>query len=154
MIQSPTSGTSKALYRSVKDPVSPAPSPSTRLLTPSRVFRKNGSGGNGTSNGNSESNGTRKKGKKGKLWSPWRLMLFSIFLGIVGSFYLTHVFQTQNTLQEVQQLRRDYERAQRVHTDARRNYDRMTGPVEVYSQAEQIGMISGGAADPVIILGR
>lgn len=151
MIQSPISGTTKTLYRSLKEPVNPRPSTSNRLRTPSQIFVTNGSNGNAESNGTSRTHGTRKNHKKSSLWSPWKLMLLSIALGVVGSIYLTHVFQTQTILREVQQLRRNYERVQRVNTDARRNYDRMTGPVEVYRQAGQIGMINGGAADPVII---
>ena len=78
--------------------------------------------------------------------------MYSVLFGVLGFLYLTHVFQTQSTLREVQQLRRDYERAERLHTDARRNYDRMTGPAEVYRRAESLGMVSGGAVDPVITI--
>ncbi|MDG5767398.1 hypothetical protein QA596_07975 [Balneolales bacterium ANBcel1] len=115
------------------------------------VTRQGHAGGNGR-NG-SPSNGRKKTATgKVKLWSPWKLILFSIAMGIAGSMYLTHVFQTQNTLREVQELRRDHERAHRIYTDTRRNFDRATGPSEVYRRAESMGMVTGGAMDPVIVL--
>jgi hypothetical protein len=157
IIQTRMSGSTKALYRSgssapaVRTPATP-PLPS-RYVSPSRT---NGNGA-GTSNGSPKpSNGrkTRKKTGVSALWSPWKLILLSVALGLAGSVYLTHVFDTQNTLREVQQLRREYERAHRVHTEVQRNYDRMTGPAEVYNRAASLGMVSGGANDPVIFIER
>ena len=124
----------------------------TPVRTPTRTYGNATSKGNGHANGHVPSNGHRKKSKKTKLWSPWKLIMYSVLFGVLGSIYLTHVFQMQNTLREVQQLRRDYERAERLHTDTRRNYDRMTGPAEVYRRAESLGMVTGGAVDPVIFI--
>ncbi len=160
MIQTQTSKMSKTLYRTGSTGSGAHPAPPARL--PSRYYspalsRGNGNGhANGSSNGNQPSNGRKKSARSGrmKLWSPWKLILLSIALGLAGSVYLTHVFETQNALREVQQLRREYERTHRVHTEVRRNYDRMTGPAEVYNRAASIGMISGGAADPVIVIDR
>ena len=162
MLQTQMSKRSKTLYRmDSSGSASPSPpAPPARL--PSRYYgpavnRGNGNGhANGTSNGSKPSNGRKKSARSGrmKLWSPWKLILLSIMLGIAGSVYLTHVFETQNRLREVQQLRREYERTHRVHTEVRRNYDRMTGPAEVYNRAASIGMIYGGAADPVIVIER
>ncbi len=163
MIQTQMSKKSKTLYRSGSSGSGTTTTDPARL--PSRYYGPAVNHGNGNGNGNGKSNGNggskaangRKAGSKSrkiKLWSPWKLILFSIMLGIAGSVYLTHVFETQNTLREVQQLRRDYERAHRVNTEVRRNYDRMTGPAEVYNRAASIGMISGGAADPVIVIER
>lgn len=136
------------------------------ILTPIspavKTLRRNGVAGNSCINGNSSQNGnglqngkaspsgSKKNYASAKTWSPWKLILLSVVLGLAGSLYLTHVFETQNTLREVQQLRREYERAQRLHTEAKREYDRITGPSEVYSRAQAMGMVSGGAADPVI----
>ncbi len=158
IIQTQVTKSSKTLYRSggaSKEARTPA---STGL--PSRYYGpavQRGNASNGSSNGTRpSSNGRkpRKKAARSTLWSPWKLILLSVLLGIAGSIYLTHVFETQNTLREVQQLRRDYERAHRVNTEVRRNYDRMTGPAEVYNRAASLGMISGGAADPVIVIER
>ncbi len=159
IIQTQLAKNAKTLYRSgpaVREPRTPA---TVRL--PSRYYgpsvqRGNGNSQNGSNGVPKPSNGrkTRKSANRSTLWSPWKLILLSILLGIAGSIYLTHVFQTQNTLREVQQLRREYERAHRVHTEVQRNYDRMTGPAEVYNRAASLGMISGGAADPVIVIER
>lgn len=113
--------------------------------------------GTGVSNGRSHPpNTTRPHKKRGvsRLWSPWKLILLSVALGLAGSIYLTHVFETQNRLREVQQLRSEHERAQRLHTEVRRNYERMTGPAEVYSRAASLGMITGGPNDPVLTMER
>ncbi|MDI6401403.1 hypothetical protein QLX67_05305 [Balneolaceae bacterium ANBcel3] len=99
-------------------------------------------------NGRSETK--QNNHKKTPLWSPWKLMLFALVFGLMGMLYLTHVFQTQEQLREVQLLRMEHERAMRIHTNARREYDRMMGPSEVYRRAESLGMIHGGATDPVI----
>ena len=163
IIQTQLTKDSKTLYRSgtsARDTRTPATVP-----TPSRYQGKGARNGNGTrsqnGNGSQKGAGNRSNGRKTRektglptIWSPWKLILLSILLGIAGSVYLTHVFETQNTLREVQQLRREYERAHRVHTEVRRNYDRMTGPAEVYNRAASLGMISGGAADPVIVIDR
>jgi hypothetical protein len=159
IIQTQMTKSSKTLYRSGAAPKEARTPTSTGL--PSRYYgpavqRGNGNGTNGSNGVPKPTNGrkARKSPVRSTLWSPWKLILLSILLGIAGSVYLTHVFETQNTLREVQQLRRDYERAHRVHTEVRRNYDRMTGPAEVYNRAASLGMISGGAADPVIVIDR
>lgn len=150
MIQTPTYRSSDKIGRSA----SGSSGTGTLQRAPSRVYGTPVSNGKKVSNGHHASvNGKQKKSQKKKsFWSPWRLILISVVIGIVGLFYLTHVFHTQNTLQEVQQLRRQHERAERLHNEARRNYDRMTGPTEVYRRAESLGMVSGGAGDPVIII--
>ncbi len=163
IIQTQLTKNAKTTYRSgtaARESRTPASVPK-----PSRYHGRGVQNGNGDANGNGKgshngtgngSNGrkTRRKTGRSTLWSPWKLMLLSILLGMAGSIYLTHVFETQNDLREVQQLRREYERAYRVHTEVRRNYDRMTGPAEVYNRAASLGMISGGAADPVIVIYR
>jgi len=161
MIQTPTSSSTSKLHRAISGAAVPGPGVRSHSARGGTVISRHSNGGStegtkGTgrkASMNGNSNGSRtSKPKKQKLWSPWKLILFSIMIGIAGSLYLTHVFQTQNTLQEVQELRRDYERAHRIHTDVRRNYDRMTGPAEVYRRAESMGMVSGGAMDPVILV--
>ncbi|TVQ69330.1 MAG: hypothetical protein EA363_09690 [Balneolaceae bacterium] len=166
IIQTQLTKNARTTYRSgapVKETRTPASAPMPSRYQGRGVRSGNGSGNgssngssNGSHNGASRSNGrkTRKKSGRITLWTPWKMILLSILLGIAGSIYLTHVFETQNTLREVQQLRREYERAHRVHTEVRRNYDRMTGPAEVYNRAASLGMISGGAADPVIVIER
>ncbi len=125
------------------------------MMTPLTVTRTSATNGKikPKSHGSFKKPGPAKgKNSKQTLWSPWKLILFSVMAGIAGLLYLTHVFQTQDMLREVQELRRDYERTHRIYVDTRRNYERVTGPAEVYRRAESAGMISGGAMDPVIIL--
>jgi len=159
IIQTQLTKNTKTIYRSgtaAREYRTPASVP-----MPSRYHGRGVRNGNGSHNGSHNGTGNRSNGRKTRrktglptLWAPWKLILLSILLGIAGSIYLTHVFETQNTLREVQQLRREYERVHRVHTEMRRNYDRMTGPAEVYNRAASLGMISGGAADPVIVIER
>lgn len=152
IVQSPGAGGVKKMYRSPGktsgwSTPSVAPSPASAGFNTSPSAKK-------TLTNGSKGNSGRKKSdrKQTKLLSPGKLILWSVALGLAGTLYLTHVFQTQNTLQEVQQIRIEHERAQRIHTEARRNYEQMTGPAEIYSRAQSLGMISGGATDPVIII--
>lgn len=152
MIKTPNTGSSKTIFRSdapkktTESRATVMPGRSVHFTPVSSTKGKNGANGHARK--------AKKKKSRRSLWSPWKLIAFTILLGIAGSLYLTHVFHTQNTLQEVQQLRREHERASRINTEARRDYERMIGPAEVYQQAESIGMVSGGATDPVIFLER
>lgn len=105
-------------------------------------------------NGNGLSPDSKRSSSEKQKWSPWKLIGLVFIIGIAGSLYLTHVFQMQNTLQEVQQLRINYERTKLEYLEIKRNYERMTGPAEVYRRAETLGMVTGGEADPVIIVPR
>lgn len=82
--------------------------------------------------------------------APWKMILATITLGIIGFFYLTHVFATQEVLKEVSELRRAHETAKRSHAEHALTYDRMTGPASIYQKATTLGFIHGGAADPLI----
>lgn len=86
--------------------------------------------------------------KKGM--APWKIVLGSLLLGVAGYFYISHVFTTQNILREVTVLQREYDAAVRMYEDRALTYDRMTGPAEVYRRAIEIGLIHGGANDPII----
>lgn len=103
--------------------------------------------GNGMS-GYGQSVATKKSKKSGI--APWKIVLTSILIGIAGYFYISHVFATQSILSEVNALQREYESAQRVYEDRALTYDRMTGPAEVYRRAGSLGLIHGGANDPII----
>ncbi len=83
---------------------------------------------------------------------PWKVIVGSLIIGILGLMYLTHVFSTQNLLQEVQQLEAEYNRARAQYDELKLQYDRMAGPAEVYRKAEEQGFINGGPADNVIII--
>lgn len=82
--------------------------------------------------------------------SPFKVMLFAIFAGAFGILYLSHVFATQKEYKAVLELRREYEKIQRLHADRQFTFDRMTGPAEVYSRAKTLGLKDGGPADGII----
>ncbi len=119
--------------------------------------RKNGSARSkrsGSTNGTRYGrpmNGKKKKSSLGfpKL-KPWKVILGAVVGGILGVFYLNHVFATQELLQEVQQLEREYNQVRRMHNDYRLTYDRMIGPAEIYDKAKLMGFINGGPAEKVI----
>ena len=81
---------------------------------------------------------------------PWKVIVGAMLLGALGGLYLNHVFATQELLQEVQQLEREYNQVKRMHDDYRLTYDRMIGPAEIYDNAKNAGFINGGPAEKVI----
>ena len=81
---------------------------------------------------------------------PWKVIVGALVLGALGILYLNHVFATQQLLQEVNQMEREYNRAKRMHSDYRLTYDRLIGPANIYEQAKQQGFINGGPAEKVI----
>lgn len=83
---------------------------------------------------------------------PWKVIIGSIILGILGLMYLTHVFSTQRLLQEVQQLEAEYNRSRAQYDELKLQYDRMVGPAEIYRKAEEQGFVNGGPADNIIII--
>ncbi len=81
---------------------------------------------------------------------PWKIIVTTIAIGVAGYFYLTHLFATQAVYDEVQRLEQEHEAAQRIYQDRQLTYDRMTGPVQIYQRAGELGFIHGDAADPTI----
>lgn len=115
------------------------------------IFDSAGSGSNG-----SASHGQRIKPESAKKKTlpkvkPWKVILASILVAMCGLLYISHVFSTQQTLMEVQQLENDFNKAQRIYEEQRLAYDRMVGPKEIYQQARQQGFINAGPADQIII---
>ncbi|MEX2601106.1 MAG: hypothetical protein WD355_05625 [Balneolaceae bacterium] len=84
--------------------------------------------------------------------TPWKVILASFLIGICGLLYINHLFGTQQTLQEVQQLEAEYNRIQRIHNQKRLEFDRMIGPKEIYQQARSQGFINAGPADQIVTL--
>src|SRR5699024_7950387 len=81
---------------------------------------------------------------------PWKVILAGIVLGLLGMFYLKHVFATQKLWREVQQVEREYKQVKRLNNSYRLTYDRMIGPAEIYDKAKNKGFINGGPAENVI----
>lgn len=83
---------------------------------------------------------------------PWKVIAGSILIGICGLLYITHVFGTQQTLREVQQLENEFNKTQRLYNEQRLQYDRMIGPKQIYQQAREQGFINAGPADQIITI--
>jgi hypothetical protein len=82
--------------------------------------------------------------------SPWKMIAFTVAVGVFGYLYISHVFYTQSLLTEVNQLRTQFENARIDYSDAKLTYERMTGPAEVYNRARSLGLIDGGPADKIL----
>ncbi|SMO77747.1 FtsL-like putative cell division protein [Gracilimonas mengyeensis] len=85
---------------------------------------------------------------------PWKVIVGSLIISALGLMYLTHVFSTQQSLREVQQLQAEYNRARAQYDELKLEYDRMVGPAEIYRKAEAQGFVNGGPAEQVIIIER
>lgn len=81
---------------------------------------------------------------------PTKVMAITLFMAVMGFFYLTHVFSTQELLSEVQKLEMEYKDAQLIHDELQLRYDRMTGPANIYRKARELGFINAGPADYVL----
>ena len=109
-------------------------------------------------NGSSQKYGTRKNAennsKKPTLpaFTPWKMILGCVIIGICGLLYINHVFSTQQALIEVQQLENNFNKTQRIYNEQRLEFDRMIGPKEIYQQARQQGFINAGPADQIITI--
>lgn len=128
--------------------------------------RKNKSGGSADSrippvfgphgNGNGTHTYARKKSGKSSYKlpriAPWKIIVTSFIIGICGVLYISHVFQTQQLLKEVKSLEQQYERVKRQHEQYELQYERMTGPRQIYDKAQQHGFVSGGPVEKVITI--
>lgn len=83
---------------------------------------------------------------------PWKIILGSVIIGVLGFAYLTHVFATQRLLEEVQFMEAEYNRSRAQFDELKLRYDRMVGPADIYDKAEAQGFINGGPADKVIVI--
>lgn len=105
--------------------------------------------------GDGKSYGKRKKTKSAAkrnlpTVSPGKVILASFVIAVCGLLYINHVFSTQNALIEVQQLEREFNKAQRMYEEQRLSYDRMVGPKEIYQKARELGFVNAGPADQII----
>ncbi len=94
---------------------------------------------------------TNKKTKP-PAFTPWKVILVSFLTGICGILYIAHVFNTQQALTEVNQLESEFNKAQRQYHQTRLEFDRLTGPQQIYSIARQHGFINAGPADQIIYI--
>lgn len=106
--------------------------------------------GSAPSHGRRINKDTPKTKKSLPAFTPWKVILASFLIGVCGFIYIGHVFSTQQTLQEVQRLENDFNKAQRLYNEKRLAYDRMVGPKEIYQKARERGFINAGPADQII----
>lgn len=97
---------------------------------------------------------TDKKNKPTKLpaFTPWKIVLAGFLIGICGIIYISHVFSTQKTLTEVNQLESEYNKALRIYQEKRLAYERLTGPKIIYQKARELGYVNAGPADQIIYI--
>lgn len=85
-------------------------------------------------------------------FKAWKLIGIIILMGAAGLAYVNHVFKTQDILTEVNQLEQEFEKVRRIHADRKFQFERMTGPSDVYRRASQQGFVHGGAAEGVVVV--
>ncbi|TVQ66426.1 MAG: hypothetical protein EA360_05735 [Balneolaceae bacterium] len=90
--------------------------------------------------------------RKLPVFTPWKVALACFVIGICGILYINHIFSTQAVLQQVNRLEGDYNKAKRIYNEQRLNYDRLTGPKEIYQQARLMGFVNAGPADQILIV--
>lgn len=97
---------------------------------------------------------TDPKNKTSKLpaFTPWKIVLAVFLIGICGIIYISHVFNTQQTLTEVNQLEAEYNKALRIYQENRLAYERLTGPKVIYQKARELGFVNAGPADQIIYI--
>lgn len=101
--------------------------------------------------------GTPKSNKSTKpiiTIAPRKLILWAVITGILGFSYITHVFNTQQILAQVNETRVEYERARIIYDNRALIYHRMTGPAEIYSRAKEQGFIDKDPSDRIIEVRR
>ena len=92
----------------------------------------------------------QRTGIKLSSFKPAKIIAFTVVAAFLGFIYLTHVFATQKLLGQVHQLQKEYEQSQQVHDDLKLRYNRMTGPVNIYRKARELGFINAGPADQLL----
>lgn len=112
----------------------------------------NSSGGSGSSHNYGTRKSSTKSREKASLpaFTPWKVILGCVLIGMSGLVYINHVFSTQEALMEVQQLENSFNKTQRIYNEQRLEYDRMIGPKEIYQQARRQGFINAGPVDQII----
>lgn len=85
-------------------------------------------------------------------FTPWKIVLAVFLIGICGILYISHVFNTQQTLTEVNQLEAEYNKALRIYQENRLAYERLTGPKVIYQKARELGFVNAGPADQIIYI--
>jgi len=104
-------------------------------------------------NGNGYAKNGSSKKVKGKV-KPGKIILWSLVVGLFGFMYITHVFTTQKTLQEVSNIRLEHERLRIIFEDQALTYEQLIGPAQIYERAKSLGFIDSSPNDRVIEVRR
>ena len=56
----------------------------------------------------------------------------------------------KSCLDRFSQLQEEYEQSQQMHDDLKLRYNQMTGPVNIYRKAKDLGFINAGPADQIL----
>jgi len=77
--------------------------------------------------------------------STLRFAFLVVSVATVFTLYIGHVYQTQDMLDELQQLRRDNLHLHLHHNQLRGELDKATGPSVIYARAPALGLQDGFA---------
>ncbi len=82
--------------------------------------------------------------------STARFTLLVVTIAAVFTLYIGHVYQTQDILNELQQLRRENLRLHLHHSQLKGEFDKATGPSVIYERASDMGLKDGFAYAPLV----
>ena len=81
-----------------------------------------------------------------------RFGVYTLLACVLMTLYVGHVYATQATLAELQQVQRENLRLHLTHERLQGAFDRMTGPDQILGRAATLGLEEGIAYGPVIRL--
>ena len=117
-----------------------------------RLFKVIDADGSAPNHGRRINSTPKKTTSKLPVFTPWKVVLAGFLIGICGILYIGHVFRTQQILTEVNELEVEYNRAMRIYHQKRLEYERLTGPKEIYKKAGELGFVNAGPADKIIYI--
>ncbi|PTM09766.1 MAG: hypothetical protein DA443_07915, partial [Bacteroidetes bacterium] len=92
---------------------------------------------------------TSTRNKKQGL-KAWKVIAWSLGVGLAGFLYISHQYQTQQTLLEVRGLEKSYRQSLLHVQDLQMQLDRVTGPKEIYQKAREQGFVNAGTDHRVL----
>lgn len=92
---------------------------------------------------------TSTRNKKQGL-KAWKVIAWSLGVGLAGFLYISHQYQTQQTLLEVRGLEKSYRQSLLQVQDLQMQLDRVTGPKEIYHKAREQGFVNAGTDHRVL----
>jgi cell division protein FtsL len=92
---------------------------------------------------------TSTRNKKQGL-KAWKVIAWSLGVGLAGFLYISHQYQTQQMLLEVRGLEKSYRQSLLQVQDLQMQLDRVTGPKEIYQKAREQGFVNAGTDHRVL----